>query len=191
MNEEITQTDAQPKQPAQGEQSITEQNLNEAANVRYLEPGDFHLFRTPGGGLRVTLKDERSVLRVKTRRCFPFSYSTKYISVRDGNEEEIGIIRDLSALDKEQQRWILEDLEMRYYMPRIKTIRSIKYRWGGVEWQVLTDRGAKVLITRGVHDTMTEVEPGRYIITDVDGNRYEIMISSLDEPSRVKMDRLI
>lgn len=186
----ITEDQVQQPIPEQG-QSITERNLDEAAKVRYLEPDEFALTRTPGGSLRMTLNDDRSVLRIKTRRCFPFAFPDKFISVRDANEEEIGIIRDLNDLSKEHRRWIEDDLEMRYYTPRVRSIKSIRQRWGGVEWHVTTDRGPKVLITRGVHDTMSEVEPGRYIITDVDGNRCELYAAELDEPSRARLDRLV
>ena len=173
------------------EQPGTEKSLDEAAKVRYLEPGDFDLFRNDGAGLRLTLKGEKSVLRVKARRCFPYSFGARYISIRDGAEEEIGIIRDLGELTKQYRRWIEDDLEMRYFTPRVKSINAIKHRFGGVEWYVDTDRGPKRLITRGVHDTMTDVQPGRYVITDVDGNRYELNADALDEPSRAKLDKLV
>ena len=173
------------------EQPDVEKSLDEAAKVRYLERGDFELFKNDGAGLRLTLKDDKSVLRVKARRCFPYSFGARYISIRDGNEEEIGIIRDLGKLTKKYRRWIEEDLEMRYFTPQVKSINAIKHRFGGVEWYVDTDRGPKKLITRGVHDTMTEVQPGRYLITDVDGNRYELCADALDEASRSKLDKLV
>jgi len=173
------------------EQPDVEKSLDEAAKVRYLERGDFELFKNDGAGLRLTLKDDKSVLRVKARRCFPYSFGARYISIRDGSEEEIGIIRDLGKLTKQHRRWIEEDLEMRYFTPQVKSINAIKHRFGGVEWYVDTDRGPKKLITRGVHDTMTEVQPGRYLITDVDGNRYELCADALDEASRSKLDKLV
>lgn len=169
----------------------SEQGLDEAAQVRYLQPGDFILMRTLHGSLRLTLKDDTSYLRVKARRCFPYSYSTSYISIRDATDNEIGIIRDLTELSKEYRRWIEDDLDMRYYTPVVKSISAIKNRFGGVEWHVDTDRGPRRLITRGVHDTMTEIEPGRFIITDADGNRYELTTEQLDEPSRAKLNTLI
>ena len=186
----IDQKQVELERPVE-EKADTEKNLDEAAKVNYLERGDFVLFRTDSGALRLTLNSEKSFLRVKARRCFPFSFSSKYVSIRDGNDEEIGIIRNLADLSKEYRRWIEDDLEMRYFTPRVKSISRIRYRFGGVEWYVTTDRGAKKIITKSVHDTMTEVEPGRYIITDVDGNRYEILVSSLDEASRTRLDRLV
>jgi hypothetical protein len=170
---------------------VTEQNLDEAANVRYLKPGDFVLYRTEAGSLRMTLENERTVLRVKAKRCFPFSSPVKYISIRDGNDDEIGIISDLAHLSREYRRWIEDDLEMRYFTPRVTGIKLIRHRFGGVEWHVETNCGPKRLITKGVHDTMTEVEIGRYVITDVDGNRYEVYTEELDAMSRERIERLI
>lgn len=166
-------------------------NLDEAANVKYLEAGNFTLFRTPAGALRMTYKDEISYLWLKARRIFPFTYPTKYISIRNGNDEEIGIIKDLAALSKDYRIWIEDELDMRYFTPRVKSISAIKRRFGGIEWFVDTDKGAKRFITKGVHDTTAEIEPGRYMVTDVDGNRYEIMTATLDETSKGILDRLL
>jgi len=166
------------------------QSLDEAGNVRYLSAGEFVLFKNPGGGLRLTLEGDRSYLRVMAKLCFPFSFPNKYISLRD-DDDEIGIVLDLAQLSKEYRRWIEEDLEIRYFTPQVRAIKSIKHRYGGIEWQVDTDRGFKRLITKGVHDTMTEVEPGRYIITDVDDNRYEICARQLDQDSRCKLEQLV
>lgn len=185
MNEEKL-----PEQAAE-EKSETEANLDEAVNIKYLRPRDFILFRSDSGGLRLTLKDDRSFVRVKARRCFPFSIPNRFVSLRDGNDEEIGIIADLADLSKEYRRWLEEDLHIRYFTPRVTAIKSIRYRPGGVEWHIDTDRGSKRIMTKSVHDTMSELEPGRYIITDVEGNRYELFIAELDDASRAKLERLV
>jgi hypothetical protein len=173
------------------EKTQTEQNLDEAAHVRYLANDEFVLFRNESGMLKLTLKDDRSFLRVTARRMFPFSFPTKYISLRAGNEEEIGIISDLASLSKEYRHWIEHELEMRYYTPRLHSINFVRRRFGGIEWSVETDCGPKRIITKNVHDTLAEVEPGRYVITDVEGNRYELMVEKLDEPSKARFDKLV
>ena len=188
--EETKEDQAQVEEPKEVEPK-SDKSLDEAANVRYLEADDFVLMRTASGALRMTLKDDKSILRVKARRCFPFAFPTRYVSIRDGADQEVGIIRDIAALDKDYRRWIIDELEMGYFTPRVRSIKRITHRYGGVEWYVETDRGSKKIITKGVHDTMTEVEPLRYIITDVDGNRYEIHHSDLDAPSAAMLERLI
>ncbi len=137
------------------------------------------------------MKNDRSYLRITAKCCFPFAFPTKYISIRDDTGEEIGIIPDLAHLDKKTRRWIEDELELRYFTPRVKSIDNVRYRYGGVEWHLETDRGFKKIITKGVHDTMCEVEPQRYLITDVDGNRYEVFVDKLDQASRALLDKLI
>ena len=184
-------TEGQVKEHIVEPQTDTQHALDEAAKVRYLERDDFTLFKTDGGGLRLTLTNERSFLRVKARLCFPLTHPTGYVSLRDGLDEEIGLIRDLSEQRKCYRRWIEEDLELCYFTPRVKSIKSIRQRFGGLEWQLTTDRGRKRIITKGVRDTMTEVQIGRYIIDDVDGNRYEIFTDKLDDVSRRWIERLV
>lgn len=168
-----------------------EKSFDESVKVRYLKPCDFELIKNDGCSLRLTLRGEKSVLRVKARRCFPYSFDTKYISIRDGADEEIGIIRDLGELNKQYRCWIEDDLEMRYFTPLVRSILAIKRRCGGVEWYVDTDCGSKKILTLGVQDTMVEVQPNRYIISDVDGNRYELFTEMLDEASRAILHKLI
>lgn len=169
----------------------TEKGLDEAANVRYLKADEFVLLRGEGGGLRLTLTGERTVLRVKTRRCFPLGAPGRFISVRDGSDQEIGIIPDLMDLPPEWRSWIEDDLSMRYFMPVVKSIVSLKQRWGGLEWRLETDRGGRKVITKRIHDCVSEVDQGRYLMTDVDGNRYELRLDALDAASRLKLDKLL
>lgn len=173
------------------DKKLTEQHLDEAAHVRYLKPDDFILFRHESGTLTMTLKDDRSFLRITARRAFPFSYPTKYISIKSGNDEEIGIIPDLTELSKEYRHWIEHELEMRYFTPIISAINTIRRRRGGIEWLVETNGGPKRIIAKTVQDAVAEIEQGRFLITDVDGNRYEICPEDLDEASRTKFDTLV
>ena len=168
----------------------TERNLNEAANVRYLSADDFVLFKGDGGGLKLTLKDDRSFLRATAKRCFPYSIPNKYVSLRDSNGDEIGIITDLAALGREYRHWIEDELEIRYFTPMITAIRSIKRRYGCIEWNVDTDRGPKKFMTKAIHDTMVEVDSERFLVVDVDENRFELIISALDPTSRGKVEKL-
>lgn len=169
----------------------TEKHLDEAAQVRYLRPEEMEFSRGEGGSLRLTLKDDRTLLVVAARRCFPLAEPSRFISVRDGAGNEAGIIPDLADLTPEARDLVRDVLNLVYYTPRITQLKSLRHRWGGVEWQVETDHGSRRFITKGVHDTMAEVQPGRYIISDVDGNRYELRADDLDAPSRTLLDRLV
>lgn len=178
-------------QTAAADAAVLERGLDEAANVRYLRPEDVQFLRTPAGCLRVRVGDERTLLRVKARRCFPFAEPDRFISIRDGADQEVGIIRNLPDFPPQVREWVREALEFSYFTPRVTAILSIRQRWGGVEWHVRTDAGPKRFITRGVHDTAREIHPGRTLVTDVDGNRYEIPENDLSEADRRLLDRLL
>jgi hypothetical protein len=150
---------------------------DEAAKVRYLGPGDFEIFEE-GGVCRLTLPDECSYIRVYAFLCFPLSHPDEYISLRDG-EDEIGIVRDLNEFDHATQTMVRELLARRYFVPRVLKILSAKERYGGMTWQVDTDRGIKTVITKSLHEALHENSPGRYFITDTDGNRFEVLLDEV------------
>jgi hypothetical protein len=168
-----------------------EASFAEAGAVRYLEPGDFVLLKRDGCSLKLTLKGEDTVIRVKARRCFPYSFATKYISLCDETGKEIGMIRDLDQFNKQYRQWIEAELELGYFTPLVKSISAIKRRSGSLEWSIDTDRGFRKIITIGVRDTIVEVQPDRYILSDVDGNRYELRPKMLDGVSRSLLDKVI
>lgn len=168
-----------------------ERGLDEAAHAVYLRPGDYELSRGPTGSLRLTLGSERSVLRVRARRCFPLSALDRFISLRDGTDQEIGIVPDLAELSVQDREWIEEELSLRYHSPRVVRIRGVRHRWGGVEWQLETDSGPRRVITKRVHDAISEIGGGRFILSDVDGNRYDLCLSELDDASRAVLDRMM
>jgi hypothetical protein len=188
-DEATTQEGVQPECPPP-EQSEAE-DLDKAVNVRYLVPGAYTLVRGAQDSLRMTVNEDRSYLSVFPRRCFPYTYRSRYISLRDAAGEEIGIIRDLKEAPKEWRGWLEDALNMRYFVPIVKSIRSVKQRYGGMEWSVETDRGPRRMVTKHIRDTIVEIDVGRYIMNDVDGNRYELNVRYMDEPAKRIMERLL
>ena len=76
--------------------------------------------------------DNKVYESVKVTRCFPLTNPLSYISLRyviDDEYKEIGIIKDISELDDNNKKLILEDLELRYFIPEIIKIykRSLRY----------------------------------------------------------------
>jgi len=156
----------------------------EGFSVRYFDPGKLLFFRH-GNTLRLTVEDKFSLLKAAVVRAFPLSFATRYFSVLDGSGKDIGIIRDLHELSAENQQIIQEELTRRYVIPKITRVLSLRERFETEEWIVETERGQTEFTTRNLHDAATEPTPGRLLITDVDGNRYEIPdVSSLDSATR-------
>ncbi|MDO5155927.1 MAG: DUF1854 domain-containing protein [Eubacteriales bacterium] len=112
--------------------------------------------------------------RVKIIRLFPFTDPDRYLSVRDGNENEIGVIEDLKKLPEETAALIKAQLELYYFTPVIEKIIGIKDEYGYAYFHVMTDRGeCKFTINMGAN-AVSKLTETRLLITDLDGNRFEI-----------------
>jgi hypothetical protein len=54
-----------------------------------------------------------------------------------------------------------------------------------VEWEVETDRGTCTFTMRSPRENVWQPSPGRYLLSDVDGNRYDVRdLSALDPTSQ-------
>lgn len=174
MTEEDTTTDEMKK--------IAEFADDSTLRLRFLASAEIKLFRT-GDALRMTIEGDRSCLRVVPFYAFPHSVRDRYISLRDMDGYELGIIRSLGDLDKDTRKLLEEELRKRYVTPVILEIKSISDRFDIVQWEVETDRGPKTFVTHGLYDSLKETADG-LIVTDMENNRYEIHDrSQLDSPS--------
>ena len=79
---------------------------------------------------------------------------------------------------------VLEELEHAYLMPQIQRIYAIEEEFGVLHWHVLTDRGERHFEMRG-RDEVQPITPDRFLVRDIDGNRYEIAdVRALDRWSQ-------
>lgn len=158
--------------------------------IRYLSPETAVFERTAGGFLSLTLGDER-YSRVFLYRSFPFTLSDEYISVRDKEGKEIGLIRRIGDFPAEAQALITEELERRYFTPVITKIRNVKEEFGYTYWDVETDSGPRRFTVKESHHNIVLLGPEHLLIVDVDGNRFEIPdCTALDSQSRRFIDAL-
>ena len=152
-------------------------SLSEAAQMRFLDPRKLKFFKA-GAVLRLTIDGEQSFLKTSVFRVFPLSHPNQYFSIQDNDGKEAGILKSLDNLDADSRRLIEQELHRRYFVPVIHRIRSVIERFGTVEWNVDTDRGPWRFTTRDLRDNALRLGGGRYILPDVDENRYEIPDSS-------------
>jgi len=106
--------------------------------------------------------------------AFPLSYPEKEIVLQGNDKVELGIIEDLATLKPEIRKAILDQLEKRYFLPQVTMIHKMTERFGSAIWDLETDRGRIVISTRQLNEAVRELGPKRFLIVDVDGNRYEI-----------------
>ena len=154
---------------------------------KYLDLQRVRFERASDGTLRVEILDDRCGIRVQVVRAFPLSQPEDNIVLRDGKDKELGIIEHLRDVPEPARIWLREALFQRYFLPKIEVIHDITERFGTSIWDIETDRGRRTVTTRSMRDAVYEMEPGRFLITDVEGNRYELKnIDALDAASRAR-----
>ncbi|HLS89659.1 MAG TPA: DUF1854 domain-containing protein [Limnochordia bacterium] len=173
-------------------QQQDQHGLSEYVDIRYLDPATARFSETPGGFVRLVIGEEESYPRVALYRAFPFSFPDRYISVRDMDGNEIGMIKDLNEFDEKTAKLILRELERRYFTPVITQIESIKEEFGYAYWDVRTDAGPRRFTVRDMQSNVILLSPEHVLIIDVDGNRYEIPdYHKLDARSRKYIEDLL
>lgn len=130
--------------------------------------------------------------RVRLRRAFPFSLEEKYVSVLDTEQNEIGLIEDMSVFGEKDIALLREELERVYYSVRILSIKSVKERLGYAFFTVVSDAGELEIPLRDVYRSIIRIGTDKLAIVDTDGNRYYIdSIEALDKSSQKKLELYI
>ena len=142
------------------------------------DPKKVHLFRTGGSAVRATITDlrlgsARTFLRVQIARAYPLSETARYIGLRDDKDKDIGMIEYLDQLEPTSRAIANEELERRYFLPKILKVRRVLEEFGTITWDVDTDRGARTFYLQNLKESVMDLPPHRLIVTDRDGNRWE------------------
>ncbi len=163
------------KQLEQGKADVARPNPTES---RYLEPATTVVHRGTHGVLHVTIQDERIYGGVHAELLFPVRYPDRYISMRhtnsEGEEIEVGLIRNLADWPAEAQALIRESLKRRYFLHVIRRINTIGWKWGFVALDVDTDKGQRSFLMRWRGDRAVAFGQSGKVLIDVDDNRYLI-----------------
>ncbi|HYF50286.1 MAG TPA: DUF1854 domain-containing protein [Planctomycetota bacterium] len=159
-------------------------SLAEAAQLKLLDPAKLRFFKN-GATLRLTIENESSCLKVNILRVFPLSKPAQFFSIRDGANKEVGVVCDPQKLEPESRKLVMAEVERRYLLTVIERIVAVKERFGTVEWEVDTPRGRTKFTTRDLRENVLRPTPTRYLITDVEGNRFDVLnFDELDPASQ-------
>ncbi len=165
----------------------------ELLEMRLLTRENARFSRTGGGFISLKFRD-KEYSRVGVYLTFPLTEPEEFISIREADEKakEIGLIEKLSDLDRDQQEMIREQIRLRYFMPVIEKVLDIKDEYGYAYWNVTTGFGACRFTTRMSGDAVLFLGESRLMVTDIDGNRYEIPdFYKLSVQERKKLDLFI
>ena len=147
----------------------------ELMQMRFLTAENAVFSRTEGGFLSLKTED-KEYTRVGVYLTFPLTMPEEFISIREADEKakEIGLIEKLSVLQKDQQEMIREQIRLRYFMPVITKVLDVKDEYGFAYWHVMTNFGVCRFTTHMSGDAVITLGESRLLVTDIDGNRYDI-----------------
>ncbi len=161
--------------------------------LRFLNKDNAVFARTPGGFVSLDYAGIHYD-RVGVYRTFPLTEPESYISIREADEKarEIGMVEKLTDIDRDQAEMLREQLRLRYFMPVIQKVISVKDEYGYAYFDVMTNFGACRFTTHMGSEAFVSLTDTRIMITDLDGNRYEIPdINRLTVAERKKLDLFI
>lgn len=170
---------------------MTQEN-NQINTLEFMDCTKLVFEKTQGGFLKLTVNGETTYDRVNLYRSFPLTKPEEYISVRDVDKNEIGLIRRLSDLSPAMQELVMFDLNRRYFTPEITRIATLKDEYGHVYMNVETDCGDKHITVPNGSSNFIHLSEVRLILVDIDGNRFSIKdYTKLDSKSVKLLETVI
>lgn len=168
-----------------------EKETEEMLRLRFITKDNAVFERTEGGFVSMKIEEE-FYPRIQVYHAFPLTDPNSYISIREPDEKakEIGVIMNLQQdVSEESKKMLEEQLNLRYFTPKIDKIIDIKDEYGFAYFDVLTDRGACRFTIHMGGGSVVNLSDTRLLITDLDGNRFEVPdTSKLSIPELKKLD---
>lgn len=144
----------------------------EFADIPVVDAANATFYRTEGGFLGMRRGDYDG--RVVLLRAFPLTMAQQFISVRDREFEELGIILDIGQFLESQRVLLEEELDRRYFVPRITGVKSVKEEFGYQYWDVETTAGPREFTMNDLSSNLIPLKEKQVLLLDIDGNRYLI-----------------
>ena len=95
-------------------------------------------------------------------------------------------------MDAASRAIVDDELSRRYLTSIVLNINSARNEFGTSYWEVETDRGRREFVVQNVAENARWFGGKRLLITDVDGNRFEIPnLDRLDRASQVLVAQIL
>jgi len=144
-----------------------------AEGIQLLLPEDLYVYRGEGGVLQGVIAG-KTYQELLIYLAFPMQYTSGYISVRTKEGDELGIVRNLDLLDRDSAAVMKEEIELRYFLPRVTKIDSIKQKSDMWFWELQTHLGSIRIMMRNLHEHIHFPGGDRILLSDMDGRRCDI-----------------
>jgi hypothetical protein len=148
-------------------------------------PAPLQLSRLPNGHLALQVGD--APVAVQLVRCFPWSHPKRYISLRDAEGKELGLVDDPAALDPASRALLDSELGETGMTFAITAITEIRKELELRCWTVETRQGPRSFQTE-LDEWPQSLPDGRTLIRDVCGDLYTVDdLEALDPQSRERI----
>lgn len=153
---------------------------------QWLAASDATIRTGPRGTIEVALADGTTIRGVFAVNLFPATNPSDYISLRmwdrAGEEQEIGILRNLDSWPAEAQQLVRAALGRRYYMQPITGIDQLRLELGYLHFDARTPHGPRRFTMRWSQAQVQDFGDRGKVLVDVDENRFLVPDVNALEP---------
>jgi ATP-binding cassette subfamily B protein len=143
---------------------------------QWLTPDDAQICAGPRETVTVVLADDQVYRGVFAVNLFPATNPGDFISLRvwtrDGEQQEIGILRRLEDWPIESQMLVRHALDRRYFLQTIDGVESIRLELGHLHCDVRTPHGPKQFTMRWSQSQVQDFGDRGKMLLDLDDNRF-------------------
>lgn len=145
------------------------------------------------GRLMAELAGRPEPVRVVPVWLRPVSGRDGEVALLDEKKKEVALFASLSEVVDASSRALLEEeLDERYYVPVVRSIRFIPNVSARRMFELDTDRGRRKVFIRDPNRDVIRFGEDSLLLRDTLGNRYEIRsVGALDRISREEVQRLL
>ncbi|HEX9705566.1 MAG TPA: DUF1854 domain-containing protein [Gemmatimonadales bacterium] len=135
----------------------------------------------PAGALMLELRKDGRLWAVKdgveravvVRRCFPWSEPTRFVSLRDDDEDEFALVTNPGELDAGSRRELEAALVDAGFVFHVTHVLEIEEEVELRHWRVETSQGTRSFQTR-LDDWPRALPHGGLLVRDVAGDLYHL-----------------
>ena len=124
--------------------------------------------------------------------CLPLTKPGQLAMLETKDGKELALLTNMDGLNEASKAAFEASLRRRVLTARILKVHSLAHQFGAIYWSVDTDRGPREFVLKGVTEHVRWLSDSRLLITDVDGNRFEITdLGKLDSASQEHVDLVL
>lgn len=123
----------------------------------------------------------------------PLSDGKNILSIfHQQKKQELVLIKSLKSIDPEARKIITEEINQRYFFPKITKINDISIHLECYYWDVVTDKGEKKFMLRSPAVNIRWIHEQRIILCDSDGIKYDLCdMEKMDKESQELLKRIV